>query len=83
MCITNIGLRKPIWCSTMKRWYMERETFFAFRQMQRDYEARMSLDELSQDAFVALLVKHKTAILDVVANSEYAMPEKAESEEVA
>jgi hypothetical protein len=62
---------------------MERETFLAFRQMQRDYEARMALDELSQDAFVALLVKHKTAILDVIVNSECATPEKAECEEAA
>jgi len=66
-----------------KRWHMTRDTFLVFRQMQRDYEARMALDELSQDAFVAVLVKHKTAILDVVVNSECAMPEKAENEGVA
>jgi len=68
----------------MKRWYMERETFLAFRQMQRDYEARMALDELSQDAFVALLVKHKNAILDVTVNAELGPEtEKAESEGMA
>jgi len=67
----------------VKRWYMERETFLAFRQMQRDYEARMVLDELSQDAFAALLVKHKQNVLDVIVNSEVADPEKVETEEMA
>lgn len=63
---------------------MERETFLAFRQMQRDYEARMSLDELSQDAFAALLVKHKDKVLDVLVNSELGGEgEKTEIEEAA
>ena len=66
-----------------KRWYMERETFLAFRDMQRDYEKRMGLDELSQDAFTAILVKHKTAILDVIVNSEAVTPETAENEGMA
>jgi len=66
-----------------KRWYMEHETFLAFRDMQRDYEKRMRLDELSQDAFAALLIKHKSAILDVMVNSEAVIPETAENEGMA
>jgi hypothetical protein len=66
-----------------KRWYMEHETFLAFRDMQRDYEKRMRLDELSQDAFTAVLVKHKNAILDVIVNSEVVTPETAENEGMA
>lgn len=61
---------------------MSSETGTGFELMKKELELRLSRVKMSQDDFVAFLVKHRKEVLDVIVNSEVADPEKAETEEM-